>query len=115
MTAQNYDEMTISQLESELGDRNKGRADEDKIAPPGSKKADFVAALQLDDERVAGLTAPDATVPAQSPVDEAGEPKEVVPVLVKLKHENHDGTVEVFKPSAEYTNYVRGYGYQEAK
>lgn len=114
MTAQNHDEKNVGQLKSEIDERNKGRADGDKIQAEGNK-GDLVAALQLDDERAAGLATPGAVAPAQSPIDEDGEPKKVVPELVKLVHPDHDGSVEVFKPSAEYTNYVRGYRYQEAK
>lgn len=114
MDAQNHDEKNVGQLKGEIEARNKDRADGDKIQAEGNK-GDLVAALQLDDERVAGLAAPDAVVAAQSPVTEDGEPKEVVQQLVTLEHKDHDAKVQVLKPSADYTNYVRGYGYEEAK
>lgn len=115
MNAQHPDELTIKQLKDEIGKRNEGRADGDKIAVDGSNKDDLVAALQLDDEVRAGVTPPDAVVPAQAAVTESGEPKEVVQNLVTLVHADHDATVQVLKPSADYTNYVRGYGYTEAE
>lgn len=114
MNAQNPDELTIKQLKDEIGKRNEGRPDDAKIAVDGNKD-DLVAALQLDDEVKAGVTPASADAPAQSAVGEAGEPKEVVPTLVRLVHDDHDATVDVLKPSADYTNYVRGYGYHEAE
>jgi len=113
MNAQNPEDLTVPQLKSEIEKRNKDRVDEDKI-PSDGKQADLVAALQLDDEQKAGVSGPDATVPAQSSVDADGEPKEVVQDLVTLVHDDHDAVVKVLKPSADYTNYVRGYGYHEA-
>jgi hypothetical protein len=112
MNAQNPEDLTVPQLKTEIGKRNKDRADADRIQADGNH-ADLVAALQLDDERAAGVVAPDATVPAQSPVTEDGQPKEVVQNLVTLVHADHDTVVQVLKPSADYTNYVRGYGYSE--
>ncbi len=119
MTTQNYDEKNVGQLKNEIDDRNKGRSDEEKIAPPGGNKGDFVAALQLDDERAAGLAAPGATAPTRETAEihdgNGTVIRKVQQEIVTLVHPEHEGSVEVFKPSAEYTNYVRGYGYQEAK
>jgi hypothetical protein len=112
MNAQNPADLTVGQLRAEIDKRNKDRAEADLI-PSDGKQADLVAAIQLDDERAAGLVAPDASVPAQSAVMEDGEPKDVVPEIVTLVHAEHDAVVQVLKPSTDYTNYVRGYGYTE--
>jgi hypothetical protein len=113
MDAQTYDQKNVGQLKDDIEARNKDRADADKITSPSGNKADLIKALQLDDERAAGVVPPDATEPAQAATDAAGEPKEVVQDLVTLAHPEHDGRVQVLKPSATYTNYVRGYGYRE--
>jgi hypothetical protein len=112
MNAQNPDAPGVKELKAEIDRRNEGRADADKIQSDGNK-ADLLAAIQLDDEQKAGVTPPDATVPAQSPVAEDGEPKEVVQNLVTLVHTDGVTVVKVLRPSADYTNYVRGYGYTE--
>jgi hypothetical protein len=113
MDAQKHDEKNVGQLKDDIDARNKDRADGDKITSPSGNKADLVKALQLDDERAAGVAAPDATEPAQASVDADGEPKEIVQDLVTLVHDDHDAKVQVLKPSRDYTNYVRGYGYHE--
>jgi hypothetical protein len=113
MDAQKYDEKTVGQLKDDIEARNKDRADDAKITPPSGNKPDLVKALQLDDERTSGVVGPDVTEPAQAHTDAAGEPKEVVQDLVTLVHDDHDGRVQVLKPSTDYTNYVRGYGYHE--
>lgn len=112
MDAQKYDGQSVNQLKTEIDKRNTARAEDERI-PADGNRPDLVAALQLDDERSAGVAPPDATVPAQAATDAEGEPKEVVQVLVTLVHADHDGRVRVLKPSTDYTNYVRGYGYHE--
>lgn len=115
MNAQNPADMKVADLKTEIDARNEGRVDDDKIPADGNRD-DLIAALQLDDERaarVAELQGPSA--PATDTPAPTAEPAKVVPKSVKLVHPEHKTEVEVIKPSKDYTNYVRGYGYQEAK
>lgn len=119
MDAQQYDSQNVGQLKAEIDKRNTDRAEDAKIAPPGANKSDLIAALQLDDEQKAGLAATGATSPTRETAEiHDGNGKvirEVVQEIVTLVHPDHDAEVQVFKPSADYTNYVRGYGYREAE
>jgi len=46
-----YNDLTKTELVSEINDRNKDRADEDKIVvPSGAKKDDLIALLEEDDD-----------------------------------------------------------------
>jgi hypothetical protein len=47
--AEGYDAMTVPKLKAEIDRRNTDRAEADRI-PSDGKKADLVAALQLDDD-----------------------------------------------------------------
>lgn len=47
---QDYSKMTNEALSSEIDRRNSTRADEEKIVPESTKKADMAAALEQDDE-----------------------------------------------------------------
>lgn len=115
MNAVNPAELKVDDLKAEIDKRNEGRADEDKI-PADGNKADLIAAIELDDERaarVAELQGPSAPETAEPEAVE--EPvTEVVQDTVTLRHPTDSSLeVEVLKPSADYTNFVRGYGYTE--
>lgn len=78
---------------------------------PGRKndKSDKAEAPPVDPP----VSDPAVSTTADEPV--AADPKSVEsgPVEVTLVHPDHGATVKVNKPSADYTNYVRGYGYKE--
>lgn len=44
-------EPTNAELEAEIAQRNEGRAEEDRIVPASTRKADLVAALERDDSK----------------------------------------------------------------
>lgn len=84
-------------------------------AKPSDPKSDDVAKV-ADKPKPVEAAKPDA---APAPVEtEAVESEPAAeakpePVEVTLKHPVTDDTIKVAKPSADYTNFVRGYGYRE--
>lgn len=81
-----HEKLKVDELKQEIADRNEGRDEKDRISDAGTK-AELVAALDADDA---------------SPT----------PKPVKIQLRNNE-PIEVLKPSAEYTQFVFGYGYKE--
>lgn len=56
-----YESLNVKALDAEIKRRNEGREDTDLVKPDGTKKAELIAALKLDDELAA---APAVETPA---------------------------------------------------
>lgn len=54
-----YEEWTVDELRAEINTRNSERADEDKIHPESTLKADLIAALEADDDASEGSSTPE--------------------------------------------------------
>lgn len=50
--AVNYDDLKVPDLKAEIDRRNEGREDDAKVKPDSDKKADLIAALEVDDAAV---------------------------------------------------------------